>query len=154
MDTTLGKNVTKIVTPKVLSKARKFFGCEELDGVELEDDEYAGSHWESRLLFAEFMSSSIGLTAVSHVSSMSLALLEDTGFSTANYGVAQDAGMRWGNKAGCAFVQQKCKSPLQTTGDFCFDQNSTNVYCTQDYLATARPSNRTLSTSVIPTLKA
>lgn len=48
--------VKKIVTPKVVEKAREHFGCSTLDGAELEDEGgtgTAGSHWESRTLQAQ-----------------------------------------------------------------------------------------------------
>jgi len=47
-----------IVTPKVVNAARKHFGCNNLEGVELEDQGGEGSknsHWESRVMLGDFM---------------------------------------------------------------------------------------------------
>ena len=44
----------KIITPKVVQKARQHFKCKELEGFQLEDDGgegSAGSHWEKMYLF-------------------------------------------------------------------------------------------------------
>ena len=47
------RTITKLVTPTALKKAREFFGCPNLNGVELENQGgqgTAGSHWEKRIL--------------------------------------------------------------------------------------------------------
>jgi len=43
MDAKLGKDVKKLVTPRVLEKAREYFGRPTLDGVELEDQGGSGT---------------------------------------------------------------------------------------------------------------
>ena len=46
------RNVTMIVTPKVVDEVRKHFGCNELEGAELEDQGEVGTkltHWEKRV---------------------------------------------------------------------------------------------------------
>jgi hypothetical protein len=54
----ISRDVTKVITPTVVQVAREHFGCQDLDGVELEDggsSGTAGSHWEKRILQNEFM---------------------------------------------------------------------------------------------------
>ena len=60
-------NITKIEngikrvylnSPKLLQIAKKYFNCEEIDGIELEDyggDGTVGSHWEERILLGDIM---------------------------------------------------------------------------------------------------
>ena len=135
-DATLGKQVTKMTSPRVIAKARTFFNCPTLDGVEIEDQGGAGtqgSHWEKRILYQEFIAG-IMCTVRTWYSSLTLAYFEDTGFYTANYGVAQDANMNWGRNHSCPVVQQKCNSQQITSGEFCFDQDPTSRYCTYDRL--------------------
>ena len=84
-------NTHKLIkTPKVLEVARKHFGCPTLAGVELEDDGgsgSAGSHWEKRQMFTEFMCANpSGFQNVK--SSLTLALMEDSGWYKANYSAA------------------------------------------------------------------
>lgn len=53
------KNATMLITPKVKEKVREHFGCDTLEGAELEDggdtSGTAGSHWEKRLFNSEYM---------------------------------------------------------------------------------------------------
>jgi hypothetical protein len=52
------RKVIKIITPKVVELARETFGCSDLDGLELEQQGgqgTAGSHWEKRIMYADFM---------------------------------------------------------------------------------------------------
>lgn len=72
------KDAIKIKTPRVLSMARKHFGCDTLTGVALEDVPLGrGAHWEARLLGPEFMSYGSDTGEV-YISDLTLAYLEDT----------------------------------------------------------------------------
>lgn len=47
-----GRNVTSIITPKVIEVVQRHFNCSSVQGAELEDDGgsgTAGSHWEQRV---------------------------------------------------------------------------------------------------------
>jgi leishmanolysin len=135
-DATLGKGITKMTSPRVRARARTFFNCPTLDGVEIEDQGGAGtggSHWEKRILYQEFIAGILS-TVKTFFSSLTLAFFEDTGFYTANYGVAQDAQMNWGRNRSCTFLQQKCNSQQITSREFCFDENPKSRYCTFDRL--------------------
>jgi len=96
-----------IKTPKVVETAKKYFGCSTLQGVELEDnggEGTAGSHWEARIMYSDFM---IGRTILENVlSEISLALLEDSGWYKVNYYTG--GFFRYGKGKGCEFLNSKC----------------------------------------------
>jgi leishmanolysin-like peptidase len=49
---TINRNVTMVVTPKVVKEVRKHFNCDSLEGAELEDQGEVGTkltHWEKRV---------------------------------------------------------------------------------------------------------
>ena len=74
-------SITKLITPRVVEKAREHFNCNTLDGVELENQGSsgtAGSHWEKRLFDNEYMTGSSSYEPI--ISTMSLAYLEDSGW--------------------------------------------------------------------------
>ena len=74
-----------IITPKVVGFSRKYFNCNELNGVELENQHnISWSHWEARILLGEYMTSS-SYTPEQVISEFTLALLEDSGWYKANY---------------------------------------------------------------------
>ena len=103
-----------IRTPKVLELAREHFACSSLAGVELEDDGgagSAGSHWEKRQMFTEFMCADpSGFQNTKSV--LTLALMEDSGWYKANYTAADT--LRWGRNKGCDFTQT-C-GPVSSSG--------------------------------------
>ena len=74
-----------VQTPKVLEKAREHFGCSSLEGVELEDlnRSSAGSHWDSRIMFSDFMISHIPSNPI--YSAITFAYFEDTGYYKVNW---------------------------------------------------------------------
>lgn len=140
--TTLGKQVRKMMSPRVLREARLYFGCSTLDGVEIEDQGGSGtqgSHWEKRIMAQEYMSG-ISTTVRSYISKMSLAFFEDTGHYQADYSTAQTK-MNWGKGKGCAFVDEKCSSATNIAGgEFCTDRPAAGGgnrvgMCTHDRLA-------------------
>ena len=45
-----GAYKTIIVTPNVLEKARIAFGCDTLEGLELEESGTGGAHWDKRIM--------------------------------------------------------------------------------------------------------
>lgn len=132
-----GKTTSYMTTPRVLREAKKYFSCNSMVGVEIEDQGGSGtqgSHWEKRLLFQEFIAGVL-CTSRTYISSLTLAYFEDTGFYTANYAYAEDNEMNWGKGKGCSFVEQKCNSAAnQASGEFCFD-TSLAPMCTYDLTA-------------------
>ena len=72
---------------KVLTVAKKYYNCNEIDGIPLEEiggNGTFGSHWEERILLGEYMCGAIYPEEQS-ISEFTLALLEDLGYYKANY---------------------------------------------------------------------
>ncbi|KAK6757598.1 hypothetical protein RB195_015425 [Necator americanus] len=105
--------VFMMVTPKVREEARKFFGCPDLEGAEIESQGGAGTagvHWEKRVFENEAMS---GISTQVHaLSRLTLALFEDSGWYRANYDKAEE--MSWGRNLGCRFAKQSCLTWMRT----------------------------------------
>ncbi|KEG12488.1 surface protease GP63 [Trypanosoma grayi] len=132
----LEKTVTIITTPKVVEVARRHFGCPTLDGVEVEDNGgggTAGSHWKKRILFEEVLVGMI-TTAKLFYSSFTLAYLEDLGYYSINYTVAED-DFRWGRNRKCRFLYNKCNDQDESVDEFCFSESGLfGSACTHDRL--------------------
>ena len=97
-----------INSSKVLEVAKKYFNCQDIDGVELEESGgsgTAGSHWDARILLGEYMNGVI-YTEEQVISEFTLALLEDTGFYKPNYYTG--GLMRFGKGKGCDFIKNRC----------------------------------------------
>ena len=97
-----------INSSKVVQTARKYFNCDSIEGVELEESGGSGtvgSHWEARILLGDYMNGVI-YTADQVISEFTLALLEDSGYYKANYYTG--GLMQYGKNKGCDFVYQKC----------------------------------------------
>ncbi|XP_030853296.1 uncharacterized protein LOC755833 isoform X2 [Strongylocentrotus purpuratus] len=110
------RNVTIMVTPNLVKEAREYYGCDTIEGVELEDDYgrfpsgSALSHFESRLMPTESMGPA--LTNGRTFSRFTLAFLEDTGWYKVNYDLADP--FTWGRDLGCGFVNKSCKWWMDT----------------------------------------
>ena len=76
----------KVTSPAVLAKGRAYFGCDTLNGVELENQPTAGgcsligSHWEQRILASDLMASTSDGSGTVVISPMTLAIFEDSGW--------------------------------------------------------------------------
>ena len=103
-----GKTRTLIKTPKVVERAKKYFNCDSIEGLELEDQGGPGSqisHWEQRILLGEYMGAVIYQEEMA-ISEFTLALLEDSGWYKAKY---YTGGLfRFGKNKGCEFIQEDC----------------------------------------------
>ena len=67
---------------KVVNVAKKYYKCESIDGVELEDyggDGTTGSHWEERILLGDIMNGVV-YPEEQVISEFTLAVLEDIGY--------------------------------------------------------------------------
>jgi hypothetical protein len=98
---------TIVTTPKVVEMAKKHFNCENVVGVELEDQGgpgTAGSHWEMRVMYGDYMiGQSIEEVVISEIS---LAMFEDSGWYKVNY---YTGGLhRYGKDEGCRFLDSNC----------------------------------------------
>ena len=131
-----GEQYTYINSPKVLEKAKLHFGCQNLKGVQLENDGdtgTVGSHWDSRYMLGDYMMASDYSDVV--ISDISLALFEDTGFYKVNY---YTGGLfRFGKNQGCSFIEKKClynqgKNTL-FPNDFCNEKDKS--FCTSSHIS-------------------
>ena len=101
---------TYVKTEKVLNFAKKYFGCDSIKGVELENQGLGGSkdnHWDSRILLGELMTSE-QYEDEGALSEFTLALLEDSGWYQVNY--YSGGLMRFGKNEGCDFLNTYCIS--------------------------------------------
>ena len=107
-----------INSTRVVNTAKKYFNCDNVIGVELENyggDGTAGSHWEARILLGDYMNGII-YTEEQVISEFTLALLEDTGYYKANYYTG--GLMRYGKNKGCGFLEEKCVSDFEINPNF------------------------------------
>ena len=127
-----------VTTPAVRDAARAHLGCGTLAGAELEDSggiSSAGSHWESRVFGPELMAASIGAAQNSPaLSSLTLALFEDSGWYRPDYAAAEP--LAWGRGAGCAFVESACidkaSGAILPEGSSLFCTTAAEAGCTSD----------------------
>eukprot|EP01137_Pigoraptor_chileana_P003978 Opistho-2@2552 len=120
-----GYTLQKLVTPAVMKAAKLHFGCDSLNGAELESqggDGTAGSHWESRIFLDEYM---VGADrpgqAFSALSEMTMSALADSGWYKINWTAVEP--LVWGRGLGCSFATEKCLSgsPPKANFPFCTD---------------------------------
>lgn len=136
-------NVTRLVTPRVKEHARQHYGCDTLDGMEMEGQGGQGSfssHWEARLVLnSEVMGPTTTLNGAV-VSEMTLAFFEDSG----HYFPAYEEGghLLEGFRAGCALATQECLDGNGAVVDggermYCSQVQETKYTCTTDRMAKA-----------------
>ena len=98
-----------ITSEKVISTAKKYFNCDKITGVELDNKGLingVSTHWEPRILLGDYMSS-LGIEYEEHaISEITLSLMEDSGWYKANYYTG--GLMRFGKNKGCDFIFEKC----------------------------------------------
>lgn len=111
---------TLISTPKILEIAKRHFGCNSIEGIEIENqggEGSAGSHWEARTMLGDFMISNVYPEFA--ISEITLALLEDSGWYKVNY---YTGGLfTFGKDQGCDFLNKPCYEGDGTRfpNDFC-----------------------------------
>ena len=132
---------TYVKTPKVLDFAKKYFGCESIKGVELENQGLGGSknnHWDSRILLGELMTSE-QYEDEAALSEFTLAFLEDSGWYQVNYYTG--GLMRFGKNRGCDFLNEYCiKGNVTDFPNEFYDYNVTSLghpSCTSGRLSRA-----------------
>ena len=104
-----GINRRYIITPTVVQKAKEYFKCDSIEGIELEDqdegEDVSGSHWDARILLGDYMNSE-QYTPEVVISDFTLALLKDSGWYDVNY---YTGGLfRYGKQKGCEFINNDC----------------------------------------------
>ncbi|DAZ98816.1 TPA: hypothetical protein N0F65_000972 [Lagenidium giganteum] len=98
--------VAKMITPAVAKFVQDHFGCKELRGAELEnqDEGCMGSHWEERLFEPEYMTPVSSF--VNTISGLTLAFFEDSGWYKTNTAAA--SRLHFGAGRGCTFATSPC----------------------------------------------
>jgi hypothetical protein len=111
------KSVFVISSPRVVRAARAHYGCDSLEGLELEDSGSdgagIGSHWETRVMTGEVMAPQIASDASAvgpRISPMTLAYFEDMGVYRADYRFAGNYG--YGLKQGCDFALRPARTRI------------------------------------------
>lgn len=132
-----GNSIKKLTTPNLIAKAKEHFGCTQaLDGIELEDhyDPYKtkDNHFEKRIFFNELMTGEFtGSPGDGPVmSTMTLAVLQDSGWYNVNYSAAAVTPYVWGLRTGCTLLTQRCGT-WNDERYFCQDRKD-NQQCTFD----------------------
>jgi len=101
-----------ITSKKVVETAKKYFGCNKITGVELDNKGLINgdsTHWEPRILLGDYMTT-FGIEYEEQtISEITLSLLEDSGWYKANYYTG--GLMRFGKNKGCDFIFEKCVNP-------------------------------------------
>ena len=103
------RGVTKFLFtgPNAVARAREAFGCPTLPGIELEEYggvNYAGSHWDKRHMFNDFMICYVGIDAMP--TTVTLGLLADSGWYRVDYSAA--VVPVFGRNVGCRFSDDRC----------------------------------------------
>ena len=122
-------------SPKVVKRAKLHFNCNNIKGVQLENqggEGSAGSHWESRYMLGDYMISTDYTELV--ISDITLAFFEDTGFYKVNY---YTGGLfRFGKNKGCTFLEEDCVKnngkETSFTNDFCTEAETS--FCGSSHL--------------------
>ena len=93
---------------KVIDYANEYFGCDEIEEIELELDEYNNVYWPSKLFLGDIMTKFDNYEE-KFISGFTLALLEDTGYLHVKREYAYTGGlMRFGKHKGYAFFLGQC----------------------------------------------
>ena len=131
-----GHSVTMLTFPTMLARAKAAFGCDTMQGLELENygaTGTAGSHWDKRLMMYDYMVGTV-LTEMLY-SDITLALLEDSGWYTVNYDYTTPTV--WGHGKGCDFVNSKCITGGVTQfSEWCTAPDSSNA-CSSTHITKA-----------------
>lgn len=93
---------------KVVEVAKKYYNCDSIEGVELENyggTGTTGSHWEERILLGDIMNGVV-YPEEQVISEFTLAVLEDSGYYKPNYYTG--GLMQFGKNKGCQFLTEKC----------------------------------------------
>ena len=97
-----------VKSPKVFEFAKKYYGCDSLEGVEVENQGSSGSigsHWEARTMLGEYMTSETYEDEVA-ISDFTLYFFEDSGWYKTNH---YTGGLfRFGKNKGCDFLNNYC----------------------------------------------
>ncbi|EKF29225.1 surface protease GP63, putative, partial [Trypanosoma cruzi marinkellei] len=130
-----GNKREMVVGDNVQAKAKAHFGCDFLEGMELEDEdgtrEKAIPHWKERHARDELMAPTVG---AGYYTALTMAVFADMGYYRVNWGMAEPMG--WGNRSGCDFLDKKCSEikdlPSKYPRMFCDANDNATPRCTSD----------------------
>ncbi|PBJ74009.1 surface protease GP63 [Trypanosoma cruzi cruzi] len=119
----------------VQAKTRAHFGCNSLEGMELEDEDGASArkipHWKERHARDELMAPTVG---AGYYTALTMAVFADMGYYRVNWSMAEP--MSWGHRSGCDFLEKKCSEmtdfPTRYPHMFCDDSDNKTLRCTSD----------------------
>ncbi|PWU90443.1 putative surface protease GP63 [Trypanosoma cruzi] len=119
----------------VQAKTRAHFGCDSLEGMELEDEDGASArkipHWKERHARDELMAPTVG---AGYYTALTMAVFADMGYYRVNWSMAEP--MSWGHRSGCEFLEKKCSEmtdfPTKYPHMFCDDSDNETLRCTSD----------------------
>ena len=102
-------NYTRFLTSNVVRQMQKQFSCNQVDfGGPMDMKKHKNhdfyilqSHWDRKLMYGSIMAPSFGPPELTFVDSISLALLEDSGWYKVNYSNVDD--YPWGKGKGCNY---------------------------------------------------
>lgn len=143
-----GAPKTLLITPNVVAKAQEAFACSTLIGMELEDQlnpESIGSHWEMRTMRNDFMVTNTVIDSIR--STITLALLEDSGWYQVNYEMGQIPVI--GRNIGCTFFDTKCLTSGVSNYPTLFCDTNNDSTCDAMRLNKAK-CNKITYTSALP----
>ncbi|EKF29576.1 surface protease GP63, putative, partial [Trypanosoma cruzi marinkellei] len=87
--------------------AREHYDCDDIYGMELQDQKGDGStlesHWSQRHAKDELMAQ---IGGAGYYTELTLAAFADLGYFKVNWGMAEPMG--WGKKSGCELLQKRC----------------------------------------------
>ena len=131
-----------VTSPAVQRQAREFYDCSSLIGQELENtrsscDSLVDPHWNKLTLDTEVMTSHAS-RETEHMSTMTLALLEDSGWYTVDYSMATVRSPTGtpGFRQGCAFVVEG--KPAVPQGALCSQSRGPALRCADNALRVMR----------------
>lgn len=116
-----------LITPNVVRAARKHFGCDKIEGMDLENHGEDGndfSHWKERLMYGDIMIGENGTE--DSISEITLAVFDDSGWYRTN--AFTGALFSFGLNQGCAFFEEKCveNGVTQFKNDYCVGAGESN----------------------------
>lgn len=115
------KCTQRFVLPAIKEKARDFFGCSQINGPELENEDTSSglvsSHWEQRSNGAEIMSPFEIMPKF--ISPYTLAVFEASGWYQVHYDRLElQPGREWGHLAGCDLHLKRAIHPADPASPY------------------------------------
>ncbi|KAF5213797.1 hypothetical protein ECC02_013662, partial [Trypanosoma cruzi] len=130
-----GKHRRMVAGKHVQEKTKAHFGCESLEGMELEDEgstrEKEIPHWKGRHARDELMAPTVG---AGYYTALTMAVFADMGYYRVNWSMAEP--MSWGRSSGCDFLVNKCNTTDSLAAKyphmFCDAKDTETLRCTSD----------------------